>query len=149
LNIQGLQEENRKTWKEIQKLNVAFSSYTSRGGHYIEKTIMELYKEALEIHGIDPSKVKHGYIEDKLGVVSRGRKYEVDFYETNDHIYLFEIKNLADEGAIEQLETREKISVSLYNKPVKKSLVTNSTEKEIKGQAENSGIIVVAGIVVE
>ncbi|AHC52177.1 hypothetical protein SUSAZ_09880 [Sulfolobus acidocaldarius SUSAZ] len=111
--------------------------------------MMNLYKEALELHGIDSSKVTHGVIEDTEGVVHKGRKYEIDFYETNGVIYLFEIKNHADEGAIEQLEIREKILSSIYKKPIKKFLVANSIEKRIKRRAERIGITVIAGIVVE
>ncbi|BFH73161.1 hypothetical protein SJAV_11050 [Sulfurisphaera javensis] len=94
---------------ELRKIRISLDSFTSRAGHYVEKTIMELYKEALKIHGIDPSNVKHGYVEDVVGIVSKGRKYEIDFYETDDIIHLFEVKNLCDEDAIEQIEIRIKL----------------------------------------
>ncbi|AAY81450.1 flagellar protein FlgN [Sulfolobus acidocaldarius] len=147
--IKGIREENAKIWKAIERINISFSTFTSRSGHYIERTIMNLYKEALELHGIDSSKVTHGVIEDTEGIVHKGRKYEIDFYETNGVIYLFEIKNHADEGAIEQLEIREKILSSLHKKPIKKFLVANSIEKRIKRRAERRGITVIAGIVIE
>ncbi|MCI2414769.1 MAG: DUF3782 domain-containing protein [Candidatus Aramenus sp.] len=143
------QEENRKIWHEIKLLRIAFSSFTSRAGRYIEKTIMELYKEALKLHGVDPSKVKHGKIVDEKGIVYKGRTYEVDFYETNDYVYLFEVKNFADEGAIEQLEIREKLFASMYNKPVKKFLIANTIEAKVKREAEERGITVIAGLVVK
>ena len=148
-SIRAIQEENRKIWESIERLNISFSSFTTRGGHYIERTIMEVYKEALKLHGIDPSNVTHTTIIDNIGIVQKGRKYEVDFYESNDAIYVFEIKNFGDEGAIEQLEIREKIFRSMYNKPVKLFLIANSIEKSVKEEAEKLGIKVIAGIIVE
>jgi len=147
--IERIEEENTRIWKEIQRMNVSFSSFTSRAGHYIERTIMELYKEALSLHGIDPSAVKHATIVDEKGVVSKGRKYEVDFYETDDAIYVFEVKNFADEGAVEQLEIREKVFRSLYQKPVRLFLIANSIERQVKETAESVGITVIAGLVAE
>jgi len=129
-------------------MNISFSSFTSRAGHYIERTIMELYKEALSLHGIDPSAVRHVTIIDEKGVVSKGRKFEVDFYETDDAIYVFEVKNFADEGAVEQLEIREKVFQSLYQKPIRLFLIANTIEEEIKETAESMGITVIAGLVV-
>jgi len=143
-SIRAIQEENRKIWESIERLNISFSSFTTRGGHYIERTIMEVYKEALKLHGIDPSNVTHTTIIDNIGIVQKGRKYEVDFYESNDAIYVFEIKNFGDEGAIEQLEIREKIFRSMYNKPVKLFLIANSIEKSVKEEAEKLGIKVIA-----
>jgi hypothetical protein len=146
--IERIEEENTKIWKEIQRMNISFSSFTSRAGHYIERTIMELYKEALSLHGIDPSAVRHVTIIDEKGVVSKGRKFEVDFYETDDAIYVFEVKNFADEGAVEQLEIREKVFQSLYQKPIRLFLIANTIEEEIKETAESMGITVIAGLVV-
>ncbi len=158
--IRDLKEENKRIWESIEKMNktmrsefkrleIMITSFTSRAGHHVERTIMNLYKKALELHGIKPSKVMHGYVEDKYGVFAKGRKFEVDFYETNDYIYIFEIKNHADEGAIEQLEIREKIFSTLYNKPIKKFIIANSIEKELKEKAESLGITVISGFVVE
>ncbi len=144
-----MKEEFERIWESIQRLEISISSFTSRAGHHIERAIMNLYKKALELHGIDSSKVIHGSIEDKYGVFAKGRTFEVDFYETNDYIYIFEIKNNADEGAVEQLEIREKLFSSLYNKPIKKFLVANSIEKNVKERAENLGITVIAGVIVE
>ena len=33
--------------------------------------MMELYKEALELHGVDPNKVRHGGIVDEKGVTGQ------------------------------------------------------------------------------
>ncbi len=116
--------------------------------HSLKKTILESYKEELELYGIDISKVIHTTIDDP-GIIQKSIKYDVDFYETNDAIYVLVIKNIADEGAVEQLEIREKIFKLIYNKPIKLFLIANSIDKSDKEKAEKVGITVIAGIVVE
>jgi len=54
------ERESKETRKEIERLRISFDSFTSRAGRYIERTIMEVFKEALVIHSIDPSKIEHG-----------------------------------------------------------------------------------------
>ncbi|BBD73517.1 hypothetical protein HS1genome_1906 [Sulfodiicoccus acidiphilus] len=160
--IQGLQraveehskviERHSKVIEELvfsfKQLKVSIDSFTSRAGIHAQKTIMELYREALKLHGVDPSNVKHGVVEDIAGVIEKGRKYEVDFYETDDYVYVFEVKNLADEGAIEQLLIRRKVLGSQTPKEVKLFLVSNSIEEAIRRQARKEGITVIAGHVI-
>jgi len=143
------ERESKETRKEIERLRISFDSFTSRAGRYIERTIMEVFKEALVIHGIDPSKIEHGKIIDEVGIIKKGREYEVDFYETDGIIYIFEVKNFADEGALEQLEVRRKLFQAKYNKPVKAYLICNSIEKHVKEMMEKEGIIVITGHIIE
>jgi len=143
------ERESKETRKEIERLRISFDSFTSRAGRYIERTIMEVFKEALVIHSIDPSKIEHGKIIDEVGIIKKGREYEVDFYETDGIIYIFEVKNFADEGALEQLEVRRKLFQAKYNKPVKAYLICNSIEKHVKEMMEKEGIIVITGHIIE
>ena len=47
--------------------------------------MIELYKEAPELHGVDPDKVKHGIIVDEKGVTEvKDLEYGGDFYEVTD-----------------------------------------------------------------
>ncbi len=66
-------------------------------GKGLERSIMNVFEEALKLHGVDPSNVKHGKINDAIGVVDK--EFEMDFYETNDYIYVFEVKNYAEKGS--------------------------------------------------
>ncbi|BFI76002.1 hypothetical protein [Sulfurisphaera ohwakuensis] len=129
--------------KRFTRLEIIFNSFTSRAGHHIERTMLELYKEGLILHGINASNIKHGFIESK----KKGKKYEVDFYETNDYIYIFEIKNLCDDtAAIEQLENRkEAFEENFPGKKIKMFLVCNSIQDKIKELAESEGIVVITG----
>jgi len=136
---------------QIERLSISLNAFTSRSGHYIERAMMNLYKKALELHGVDPDKVKHGFIVDEKGVTRhKGEKYEVDFYEVNDgEIYLFEVKNFGDEGAMDQLEDRKAIFESMGKKVIKMFLVCNAIRKNDLERAEKRGIIVITGQVTE
>jgi len=57
--------------KRFTRLEIMFNSFTSRAGHYVERTMLELYKEGLIFHGINASNIKHGFIESK----KKGKKY--------------------------------------------------------------------------
>ncbi|QGA53777.1 hypothetical protein GFS03_03820 [Sulfolobus sp. E5-1-F] len=154
--IRGLQNavnEHSKVIQELvyeqRKLSVEIGSFTNRAGRNMEKTILMLYKKALELHGVNADKVIHGNIIDTLGVIEKDRVFEVDFYETNDYIYVFEIKNFADEGAYEQMLNRKKLFSALYNKPLKLFLVANYVRKDIRELLEKEGVIVISSVDVE
>ena len=140
--IEGLQ-------KEMTKLSTEIGGFTSRAGKAIERTILNIYKEALLLHGVDPTNVKHGKIKDTLGVVDKDKEFEVDFYETNDYVYVFEVKNYADEAVLEQMRNRVKLFSALYKKPVKFFIVANYVEKSVKEEAEKEGATVIASYVIE
>jgi len=112
--------------------------------------VRELYKKALELHGIDPSRVRHGEIVDEKGVIGRkGNKYEVDFYEVNgDEVYVFEVKTNGDKAAVEQLLVRKLLFESLGKRVSRMFLICNVINKKAKEFAEQNDITVIAGSVV-
>ncbi|MBP1357862.1 MAG: hypothetical protein JZD40_05175, partial [Sulfolobus sp.] len=134
--IKGLQ-------KAVLKLSTEIGSFTTRAGTSMEKTMMLLYKEALKLHGVDPNKVIHGDIVDTLGIINKGMTFEVDFHETNDYIYLFEIRNFGDEGAYEQILIRKKLMSVLFNKPLKIFLVANYVTDKVKEKLEKEQVVVI------
>jgi tetratricopeptide (TPR) repeat protein len=148
--IETLQKAIIKLNKEVKKLSIEVGSFTSRAGKGMERTMLKLYKKALELHGVDPKKVIHGIIIDEEGVIEKGRTFEVDFYETNDYVYVFEIKNLADKGAYDQIIIRKKLFSSKYkNKYIKIFLVANFIEEEVKKKLEEEGIEIIASYVIK
>ncbi|NON62195.1 hypothetical protein HLB03_05725 [Acidianus sp. DSM 29099] len=150
-HIKRLEEQSNviaELQKVIVKLSAEIGCFTSRAGKGMERTMLLLYKEALKLHNVNPDKVVHGKIVDTLGVVEKGRIFEVDFYETNDYVYVFEIKNFVDEGAFEQILIRKKLIPALFNKPVKIYLVANYVEDWVKEELEKEGVIIIASIVV-
>jgi chromosome segregation ATPase len=154
--IEGLQKTTEMHSKVIEglqqailKLSTEIGGFTMRAGKGLEKAIMNIYKKALELHGIDPDKVRHGRIKDVLGVVDKDKEFEVDFYETNDYVYVFEVKNYADEGVLEQMRNRIKLFSALYKKPIKFFIIANYIERSIKEEAEREGAITIASYVLE
>ena len=107
--IEALQKAVLRLGREVKKLSVEVGSFTNRAGKGMEKVMLKLYKKALELHGVDPRRVVHGFITDDEGVIEKGKVFEVDFYETNDYVYVFEIKNLADKGVYDRIIIRKKL----------------------------------------
>jgi len=133
--------------KSIVGLERVIGTYTSMSDHEFEKTMMELYKEALEIHGVDPNKVKHGKIIDERGVTGhKGLEYKVDFYEVTDsEVYVFEVKTYGDKGAVEQLLDRKLLFESQGKKVTKMFLVCHVIDEQDKKFTEQYGVIVITG----
>ncbi|BCU67930.1 hypothetical protein HS7_13670 [Sulfolobales archaeon HS-7] len=147
--IASLQKAVEELVWEQRKLSTEIGSFTNRAGLNMERTMLSLYKKALELHGVNPEKVQHGKVIDTVGVIEKGRSFEVDFYETNDYVYVFEIKNLADEGAVEQIFNRKKLFSALYSKPLKLFLVANYVRKDVKEQLEGEGVVIITSQVLE
>ncbi|MEM0272324.1 MAG: DUF3782 domain-containing protein [Thermoprotei archaeon] len=167
--IRLLREDNQRIWQQISKNNdvlerligtvenltwtvkridLTLGGFTGRAGVYMQRAMLELYKEALKLHGVDYSKVSRVVLVDDVGVVSKGRGYEVDIIEEDGVTYLFEIKNYADIGALEQIEIRRKI-LEAKGKNLKIYLVANEVEERVKNEAEAQGVTVIAGHIVE
>ncbi|AWR95488.1 hypothetical protein [Acidianus brierleyi] len=146
-------EEQSKAIEKLQnaifRLSTEIGAFTNRAGKGLEKSIMNIYREALKLHGIDPSNVKHGKIKDTLGIIDKDKEFEVDFYETDDYVYVFEVKNYADEGVLEQMRNRIKLFSALYKKPIKFYIISNFIEKSVKEEAEKEAAIIITSHVVE
>jgi len=153
--IRLIHEDNRRIWETIREMNTTLvridstlGAFTGRAGVYFEKTVFEIYREALRLHGVDPSRVRRKNIVDDTGVIQKGRRYQVDLIEEDGETYLFEVKNYADNGALEQLDIRRKI-LEAKGRKVKPFLVANMVEERTKNQAEKQGVTVIAGRIVE
>jgi len=148
--IEALQRAVLRLGREVKKLSVEVGSFTNRAGKGMEKVMLKLYKKALELHGVDPRRVVHGFITDDEGVIEKGKVFEVDFYETNDYVYVFEIKNLADKGAYDQIIIRKKLFSTKYkNKKIKIFLVANFVDKNVKKKLEEEGVEIIASHVIK
>ncbi|MEJ2772110.1 hypothetical protein, partial [Stygiolobus sp. CP8521M] len=148
--IEALQKAVLRLGREVKKLSVEVGSFTNRAGKGMEKAMLKLYKKALELHGVDPRRVVHGFITDDEGVIEKGKVFEVDFYETNDYVYVFEIKNLADKGAYDQIIIRKKLFSTKYkNKKIKIFLVANFVDKNVKKKLEEEGVEIIASHVIK
>jgi len=147
--IESMQQTLERHDQLLLKLATEIGSFTMRAGKGLERAILNVYKEAMRIHGIDVDRVVHGKIRDTMGVVDKDKEFEVDFYETDDYVYVFEVKNYADEGVVEQMRNRVKLFSALYRKPVKFYVVANFVEGKVKEEVEREGATVIASNVVQ
>jgi hypothetical protein len=90
--IESMQQTLERHDQLLLKLATEIGSFTMRAGKGLERAILNVYKEAMRIHGIDVDRVVHGKIRDTMGVVDKDKEFEVDFYETDDYVYVFEVK---------------------------------------------------------
>lgn len=147
-----------KTWEILKdlkrsdtQLRSIMGSFTNRSGKWIENTILGVYKTALKNHNITINKIRKAYITDTEGVILKGKRFETDMVEDNNFINLFEIKNFADEGAIEQLSIRQKILESKHrdSKKIRLFIVSNFITDKYLDVAREEGITVISGNIVK
>ncbi len=157
-HIARIENHMDKTWEILKdlkrsdtQLRSIMGSFTNRSGKWIENTILGVYKTALKNHNITISKIRKAYITDTEGVILKGKRFEADMVEDNNFINLFEIKNFADEGAIEQLSIRKKILESKYRdgKKIRLFIVSNFITDKYLEVAKEEGITVISGNIVK
>ncbi|BFI74485.1 hypothetical protein [Sulfurisphaera ohwakuensis] len=147
--IEALQKAVLRLGREVKRLSIELGGFTNRAGKGMERAMLKLYRKALELHGVDPKRVVHGKIVDDEGVIEKGKVFEVDFYETNDYVYVFEIKNFADKGTYDQIIVRKKLFSAKYkDKKVKIFVVANFVDKRVKKKLEEEGVEIIASHVV-
>ncbi|QPG48877.1 hypothetical protein HFC64_02000 [Saccharolobus solfataricus] len=148
--IEALQKAVLRLGREVKKLSIELGSFTNRAGKGMEKAMLKLYRKSLELHSVDPKKVAHGKIVDDEGVIEKGKVFEVDFYETNEYVYVFEIKNFADKGTYDQIIVRKKLFSAKYkNKKIKIFVVANFVDEKVKKKLEEEGVEVIASHVIK
>ncbi len=157
-HIAKIEEHMDKTWEILKdlkrsdtQLRSIMGSFTNRSGKWIENTILGVYKTALKNHNITINKIRKAYITDTEGVILKGKRFETDMVEDNNFINLFEIKNFADEGAIEQLSIRQKILESKHrdSKKIRLFIVSNFITDKYLDVAREEGITVISGNIVK
>ena len=112
----------------------------------MKKLMMELYKEELELHGVNVKKIKRKVIVDEKGVTGlKGWEYEVNFYEVSDsEVYVLKFTIEGDKDSVIELLHRKLLFESMGKKVTKKFLVCHVISKGDKGLAEKYGVTVIA-----
>ena len=79
--------------RERLELKAGIGTLGWRSGIALERTILKIFRRALELQGIDVNHVEKVGIRDEQGDLFRpGTKVEFDLYIHNDEHFLFEIK---------------------------------------------------------
>ncbi|MEM0311286.1 MAG: DUF3782 domain-containing protein [Ignisphaera sp.] len=137
--------------KIVGELKVALGSIGRRLGRDLEKTILSLYKDAIERFGIDVEKIEKISFRDYDGkYLQKGAKLEIDIYISDKATYFIEVKSFADEDDVEWFNTKCSIFAKEKNiENYKKLLIAVNMLREALERAKELGIEVVYGSIIE
>ncbi|MEM0234426.1 DUF3782 domain-containing protein [Thermofilum sp.] len=137
--------------KSLAELKVVIGSLGRRWGSDLERTVLEIYRQALETKGIKPENVAKFTYEDVEGKYYRkGAKIEVDIYMHNDTTVLIEVKSRAELEDVEWFLDKAGIVEKIIGRKADKLIIVAvNIDKDAYERAQALGIDVVAGAVIE
>jgi hypothetical protein len=150
-----LLEEHGRRLEELTRavgeLKVAMGSLGRRWGRDLERTVLELYRHALEERGVEPGKVERFVYTDVDGrFYRRGARIEVDVYVHDERMYLVEVKSHAELDDVERFYDKARIVERILGRKAEKLIaVAVNVDKEALERARELGIDVVYGAVIE
>ena len=150
-----LLERHEKRLEELARavgeLKVAVGSLGRRWGRDLERTVLELYRHALEESGVEPGRVEKFVYTDVDGrFYRRGARIEVDVYIHDGGMYLVEVKSHAELDDVEWFyEKAGIVEKILGRKAAKLIIVAVNIDKEALQRAQELGIEAVYGAVIE
>jgi len=150
-----LLERHEKRLEELARavgeLKVAVGSLGRRWGRDLERTVLELYRHALEERGVEPGRVEKFVYTDVDGrFYRRGARIEVDVYIHDGGMYLVEVKSHAELDDVEWFyEKAGIVEKILGRKAAKLIIVAVNIDKEALQRAQVLGIEAVYGAVIE
>ena len=137
--------------KAVGELKVAVGSLERRWGRDLERTVLELYRHALEKRGIEAGKVEKFVYTDVDGrFYRRGARIEVDVYIHDEKMYLIEVKPHAELEDVEWFYGKAEIVEKILGRKAEKLvIVAVNVDREALERAKELGIEVVYGAVIE
>jgi hypothetical protein len=150
-----LLERHEKRLEELARavgeLKVAVGSLGRRWGRDLERTVLELYRHALEERGVEPGRVEKFVYTDVDGrFYRRGARIEVDVYIHDGGMYLVEVKSHAELDDVEWFyEKAGIVEKILGRKAAKLIVVAVNIDKEALQRAQELGIEAVYGAVID
>jgi len=135
----------------VAKLNVTVGSVGRRFGLDLERTVLNLYKDALAALGLEEEKVEKLTLEDVDGrLYKKGARLELDVYVHDQKVYFIEVKSLVELDDVEWFDEKCRIfEKALGVKPERKVLVCLNATKEAVARCSELGIDIVYGRVLE
>jgi len=150
-----LLERHEKRLEELARavgeVKVAVGSLGRRWGRDLERTVLELYRHALEERGVEPGRVEKFVYTDVDGrFYRRGARIEVDVYIHDGAMYLVEVKSHAELDDVEWFyEKAGIVEKILGRKAAKPIIVAVNIDKEALQRAQVLGIEAVYGAVID
>jgi len=135
----------------VGELKVTVGSLGRRWGRDLERTVLELYRHALEEKGVEAGKVKKFVYTDIDGrFYRRGARIEVNVYIHDEKMYLIEVKSHAELENVEWFYDKARIVEKILGRKAEKLIVVAvNVDKEALERARELGIDVVCGAVIE
>jgi Uncharacterized conserved protein containing a coiled-coil domain len=137
--------------KAVGELKVAIGSLGRRWGRDLERTVLELYRHALEERGVEPGKVEKFIYTDIEGrFYRRGARIEVDVYIHDGKMYLVEVKSHAELDDVEWFYEKAGIVERILGRKAEKLIIVAvNIDKEALQRAQELGIDAVYGAVID
>jgi len=137
--------------RAVGELKVAVGSLGRRWGRDLERTVLELYRHALEERGIEPGRVEKFIYTDVDGrFYRRGARIEVDVYVHDEKVYLVEVKSHAELEDVEWFYDKAGIVEKILGRKAEKLIIAAvNIDKEALERARQLGIDTIYGTVIE
>ena len=146
-----LMELRREFARLSMRVEVTIGSMGRRWGTDLERTVLELFREALERRGIEPGKVEKFRCRDEDGRLTgvRGRIVDVDVLVRDDKVYVIEVKSRAELDHVEALPEKARVVEKVLKRKVERTyLVAVNIDREAYERARELGIEVICGHVI-
>jgi len=137
--------------RAVGEVKVAIGSLGRRWGRDLERTVLELYRHALEERGVEPGKVEKFIYTDIEGrFYRRGARIEVDVYIHDGKMYLVEVKSHAELDDVEWFYEKAGIVERILGRKAEKLIIVAvNIDKEALQRARELGIDAVYGAVID
>ena len=135
-----------------KRIEVTIGSVGKRWGEDLERTTMEIFKEALEKRGIEPGKVSKFKFKDKNGSYTgrKGEVIDVDILIEDEKLYIIEVKSHAELDHIERLIDKVPIVEKVLNRKSEKVyLVAVNIDDDAFERAKEEEIEVIYGSIIK
>ncbi|MFP3191723.1 MAG: DUF3782 domain-containing protein [Thermoproteus sp.] len=149
--LEGHERRLEELTRAVGELKVAVGSLGRRWGRDLERTVLELYRHALEERGIEPGRVEKFVYTDVDGRFYRsGARIEVDVYIHDGKMYLVEVKSHAELEDVEWFYEKAGIVERILGRKAERLIIVAvDIDKEALERAQQLGIDAIYGAVVE
>ncbi len=148
-------EEHSKAIRElsvvVSEVRVAVGSLGRRWGRDLEKTVLSIYRHALEERGVKPGKVeKFTYVDVEGKYRERGFRLEIDVYIHDEVTYFLEVKSHVEVDDVEWFKEKCEIAGKILGrKPSKLFVVAVNIDKEALERSLELGMEAIYGSVIQ
>ena len=149
--IKTLSERVGELAVAIGELKVAVGSLGRRWGTDLERTVLRIYKHALQEKGIEPGEVQKFTYKDIDGRYCRkGTRLDLDVYIHDEKTYFIEVKSHAQLDDVEWFKEKSEIVKKILSRePEKLILVAVNLDRDAYERARELGIDIIYGGLVE